>query len=156
MDLQKISLSSSLLTPCRCNHTAGPSTVQGCCKKKTTQKTTRVFFQKSPLKKTIKPTKKPTLLFVWKIYKVKNKSRTLVQLTINFFFIKQNEQQQIWRLEKKRNKSNSLSKFYWFSSSALHNRYILTNFSAFSAYKPFHILDHSQIICWKNTLQMLN
>jgi len=37
-----------------------------------------------------------------------------------------------------------LSKFEWLSSSALHNRYILTNFSAFSASKLFLILEHTK------------
>jgi len=47
-------------------------------------------------------------------------------------------------LKKEKNKSNSLSKFYWLCSSALHNRYILTNFSAFSASKLFLILEHTK------------
>jgi len=40
--------------------------------------------------------------------------------------------------------SNSLSKFKWLSSSALHNRYILTNFSAFFTSKLFLILEHTK------------
>jgi len=47
-------------------------------------------------------------------------------------------------LKKGKNKSNSLSKFYWLSSSALHNWYILTNFSTFFASKLFLILDHTK------------
>ena len=37
-----------------------------------------------------------------------------------------------------------MSKFYWLSSSALHNRYILTNFSARSASKLFLMLNHTK------------
>jgi len=37
-----------------------------------------------------------------------------------------------------------LSKFYWLSSSALHNRHILTNYSVFSASKLFLILEHTK------------
>jgi len=40
-------------------------------------------------------------------------------------------------LKKEKNNSNSLNKFYWLSSSALYNRHILINFSAFFAYKLF-------------------
>jgi len=52
---------------------------QGCCKKPDPKK--------AHLKKTIKPTKKPTFNFFFeKIYEVKNKiGRTLVQLTLTFF-----------------------------------------------------------------------
>jgi len=46
-------------------------------------------------------------------------------------------------LEKEKNKSRSLSKFYWLSS-ALQNRYILPNFPAFSASKLFLMLDHTK------------
>jgi len=53
--------------------------------KKTTQKN-HPFFLKSPLKKTIKPTKKHSLVFLRKTYEVKNKiSITLVQLPVIFF-----------------------------------------------------------------------
>ena len=37
-----------------------------------------------------------------------------------------------------------MTKFYWLSSSALHNRYILTNFYIFSASKLFLILEHTE------------
>jgi len=36
--------------------------------------------------------------------------------------------------------------------AALHNRHILTNFSAFSASKLFLILDHTKPYVGKNTL----
>ena len=55
-------------------------------------------------------------------------------------------------LEKtENNNSNSLSKFYWLSSSALQNQYILTNFSAFSASKLFLMLDHTKPYVQKYT-----
>jgi len=38
-----------------------------------------------------------------------------------------------------------LSKFYWLSSSALQNEYILTNFSAFPASKLFLMLEHTKL-----------
>jgi len=38
-----------------------------------------------------------------------------------------------------------LSKFYWLSSSALQNRYILIQFSAISALKLFLMLDHTKL-----------
>jgi len=53
--------------------------------------------------------------------------------------------------KKRRINQTVLSKFKWLSSSALHNRYIFTNFSAFSASKLFLVLDHIKSY-WKNTL----
>ena len=38
-----------------------------------------------------------------------------------------------------------MSKFYWLSSSALQNRYILIQFSAISALKLFLMLDHTKL-----------
>jgi len=54
--------------------------------------------------------------------------------------MKQNEQQRNLKdLKKEKNNSNKFGKFYWLSSSALLNPYILTNFSAFSASKLFAV-----------------
>jgi len=39
---------------------------------------------------------------------------------------------------------NSLSKFHWLSSSAVHNQYIFTSFAAFSKSKIFLILEHTK------------
>jgi len=60
--------------------------------------------------------------------------------------MKQNDQQRnfLRTWEKVKNNSNSLSKFYWLSFSALENRYILINFCAISAYKLFLMLDHTK------------
>jgi len=80
-------------------------------------------------------------------YEVKNKiSSTLVQLTVGqHFFMKANEQQRNFKdLKKEKNNSNSLNNFYWLSSSALQNRYILINFSVFSASKLFLMLEHTK------------
>jgi len=59
--------------------------------------------------------------------------------------MKQNKQQRnLKELKKEKKKSNSLSKFYWLSSSALKNRYILINFSVFCAFKLFLMLDYAK------------
>jgi len=63
-------------------------------------------------------------------YEVKNKtSSTLVQLTVGLHFFNETKRtaMKFEGLEKENN-SNSLSKFYWLSSSALQNQYILINF----------------------------
>ena len=52
-------------------------------------------------------------------------------------------------LKKEKNKWNSL---WWLSSSALHNQYIFTNFSALCASKLFLILDHTKSYVEKNNL----
>jgi len=79
-------------------------------------------------------------------YEVKSKiSSTLVQLTIKFFFDQTKQTAtNLKDLKKEKNKSNSLSKFYCLLSSALYNRYILINFSAFCASKLFLMLDHTK------------
>jgi len=59
--------------------------------------------------------------------------------------MKQNEQQRHLKDLKNSKKinSNTLSKFFSSSSSPLKNRYIVINFSAFSASKLFLMLDHT-------------
>jgi len=53
-------------------------------------------------------------------HEIKSKiSSTLVQLTVNFFNETSEQQRNFTDLKKKRNNSNSLSKFYLLSSSAL-------------------------------------
>ena len=59
--------------------------------------------------------------------------------------MKQNEQlRNLKDLKKEKNNSISFSEFYCLSSSALQNRYILINFSAFSASKLFLMLEHTK------------
>jgi len=104
--------------------------------KKQPKKTPRVF-EKNPLKK---KQSNPLFNFPLKnLLRSKNKrNRTFVQLN------KTNSNDIERTRKKEKNKSNSLTKFQWLSSSALHNRYILSNFSAFSASKLFLILDHTK------------
>ena len=65
----------------------------------------------------------------------------------------QNQQQRNLKdLKKEKNNSYSLDKFYWSSSSALWNRYILINFSAFPASKLFLMLDHTKQYVEKHTI----
>jgi len=87
------------------------------------------FFLKPTQKNLIKPTKKPVGYFSFEKW---NKQDTSTG-TCNFFQSKKTKSNENWRIWKKeKNKSNSLSQFWWLSSSALHNRYNLTNFSVFN------------------------
>ena len=59
--------------------------------------------------------------------------------------MKQNGQQRILKdFKNEKSNSNSLSEFYWLPSLDPWNRYILINFSAFSACKLFLMLDHTK------------
>ena len=72
-------------------------------------------------------------------------SSTFVQSTVIFFNETKRSATKFFRTWKKvKNNSNSLSKFYWLSSSALLNRYILINFCTISAYMLFLMLDHTK------------
>jgi len=67
---------------------------------------------------------------------------------LQFFLMKQTNSNEIGMTCKKKRHSNSLSKFYWLSSSALQNRYILINFFVFPASKSlFQVWDWLSLCC---------